>query len=107
MALCHLYNLQDPRLAQIIVPGDLIIPTSSRIMTRSRAKNTPDQYTMIPVPLKIVKVLIQELGPTVGETSRYYNQQSEQFDSDGDDWEDVHDCFNVLGMSREGRNHPF
>ncbi|KAF8241684.1 ARM repeat-containing protein [Wilcoxina mikolae CBS 423.85] len=101
MALCHLYNLQDPRLMQIIVPGDLVIPTSARIMTRSRAKHTPDQYTMIPVPLKIIKLLIQELGPNVGESSRFYHQQNEEFDSDGDDWEDVHDGLNIPGMSRE------
>lgn len=105
-ALCYLYNLQDPRLAQIIVPGDLVIPTSSRIMTRSRAKQTPDQYTMIPVPLKIIKLLVQELGPNIGDTARFYNQHQEEFDSEGEDWEDVHDGLNVPGMSREGNVSP-
>jgi len=105
MALCCLYTLEDPRLSHIIVPGDLIIPTSTRIMTRSRAKQTPDQYTMIPVPLKIIKLLIQELGPNVGDTMRSFNQPNEEFDSEGegDDWEDVQDGLNVPGMSREGR----
>jgi hypothetical protein len=105
MALCRLYTLEDSRLSQVIVPGDLVIPTSTRIMTRSRAKQTPDQYTMIPVPLKIIKLLIQELGPSVGESVRFYNQQVEEFDSDGDDWEDVNDGLNIPGMSREGRHN--
>src|SRR5690606_18495442 len=29
LALCHLYNLQDPRLNEIQVQGDLIVPESS------------------------------------------------------------------------------
>ena len=61
MALCRLYVLQDRLLAHIIVPGDLVITTSTRtITTRSRAKRSPDQYTMIPLPLKTIKLLVQE-----------------------------------------------
>jgi hypothetical protein len=104
MALCRLFTLEDPRLSNIIVPGDLVITTSTRIMTRSRAKQTPDTYTMIPVPLKIIKLLVQELGPTVGENARFYGQQAaEEFDDEeGDEWEDVNDGLNIPGMSREG-----
>ncbi|KAA8901428.1 armadillo-type protein [Sphaerosporella brunnea] len=101
MALCRLYTLEDPRLAQVIVAGDLVVPTSTRIMTRSRAKQTPDQYTMIPVPLKIIKLLIQELGPSVGENARVYNQPTEEYDSEGGEWEDVDDGLNIPGVSRE------
>jgi hypothetical protein len=105
MALCRLYTLEDPRLSHIIVPGDLVIPTSTRIVTRSRAKQTPDQYTMIPVPLKIIKLLVQELGPSVGENTRFYGEQAiEEFgEEEDDDWEEVNDGLNVPGMSREGR----
>jgi hypothetical protein len=39
----------------------MIMPTSTRIMTRSRARANPDQYTIIPAPLKIVKILVDEL----------------------------------------------
>lgn len=39
IALSKLYSLNDPRLAQTMVKGDMIINQSDgRIMTRSRAK---------------------------------------------------------------------
>jgi hypothetical protein len=31
------------------------------IMTRSRAKKTPNQYTSIPFPLKALKIILKEL----------------------------------------------
>jgi hypothetical protein len=40
IALSKLYDLKDPRLAQIQVKGDLIPNTDGRIMTRSRAKTS-------------------------------------------------------------------
>ncbi|KAI5813349.1 armadillo-type protein [Pyronema omphalodes] len=103
MALAHIYNLQDPRLAQIIVPGDLVIPTSTRIMTRSRAKQTPDQYTMIPVPVKIIKLLVQELGGSAEVNStKFFNSTAADFEDDDEEgWEDVDNQLNVPGMSRE------
>ncbi len=76
-----------------MVKGDLIVPTSDRIMTRSRAKQSntsyskkiplvplpitdfftvpykdPDQYTIIPAPLKILKLLIEELVSAQGKS---------------------------------------
>lgn len=38
IALSKLYSLNDPRVNQTLVKGDLIIPVSDRIMTRSQAK---------------------------------------------------------------------
>ncbi|KAJ9138132.1 Importin subunit beta-5 [Pleurostoma richardsiae] len=61
IALSKIYSLNDPRVAQTMVKGDLIVPAGDRIMTRSRAKLNPDQYTIIPASLKILKVLIEEL----------------------------------------------
>jgi hypothetical protein len=41
IALSKLYSLNDPRLAQTTVKGDLIVDqTSDKIMTRSRAKQS-------------------------------------------------------------------
>ncbi|KAH8900212.1 ARM repeat-containing protein [Thozetella sp. PMI_491] len=61
IALSKLYTLNDPRIASTNVKGDLIITNSDVIMTRSRAKVTPEQYTVVSAQLKILKVLIEEL----------------------------------------------
>ena len=88
LALSKLYTLEDPRLAETMVRGDLIVPTSDRIMTRSKARQStstsrpysmipapllilthiqdPDRYTMVPAPVKIVKLLIEELSSASG-----------------------------------------
>ena len=62
-ALATIYRANDPRVATIEVNGDLIPDTSSRIKTRSMAKNAPIRYTRVSAPLKLIKVLIAELLP--------------------------------------------
>lgn len=95
-----------------MVKGDLIVTNSDRIMTRSRAKlskssislftqpvsNTfldPDQYTIIPAPLKILKVLIEELLSASGvqaaanAAAAAANEfADEDEDEDNEGWED-------------------
>lgn len=61
-ALANIYNLHDERLNNIQVQGDLIVQNTTRIKTRSQAKKEPDQWSVVTVPLKLVKVLIQELA---------------------------------------------
>ncbi|KAF1349147.1 armadillo-type protein [Delphinella strobiligena] len=109
-ALCNLYNLSDPRLDQVHVQGDLIVNpnTSGRIMTRSRARQNPDQYTIIPASLKIVKVLVEELiaasGARQSQLDTAAAAELEDEDSDGgDDWEDEDNGFLDLGagMTKE------
>lgn len=109
LALCRLYHLQDPRLAQTMVQGDLIVPETTRILTRSRAKENPDQYTTVSVPLKIVKLLIQELGPNAAEAANMgrkypFKPVGDDAGSGDDEWEDLDEGINVPGMSREGRD---
>lgn len=89
-ALTNIYKLHDERLNNIQVQGDLIVPNSSRIKTRSQTKREPDQWTVVTVPLKLVKVLIQELAiassPTkLGRTLSALNGDS---DDEDDGWED-------------------
>ncbi|KAL1303770.1 hypothetical protein AAFC00_007109 [Neodothiora populina] len=106
MALCNLYNLHDPRLSQIHVKGELIHNpnASGRIMTRSRAKQMPDTYTIIPASLKIVKVLVEELLSASGNSARQNaldaaaaaeleaeEDEDGNADSDNGDWEDEAD----------------
>ncbi|GAB1733129.1 hypothetical protein NU195Hw_g5654t1 [Hortaea werneckii] len=99
MALTKLYNLHDPRLLSIQVKGDMIMPQSDRIMTRSRARQQPDQYTSVAAQLKIIKVLVEELLSASGnrpvDPSSAADFEDEE-DGDGD-WEDDPNDFLDLG----------
>lgn len=92
IALTNIYKLHDERLSNIQTKGDLVIQNTSRIKTRSQAKKEPDQFSVIPVPLKLTKVLIQELSvlsPTVttpGLTNGKWHKSASV--SDDDEWED-------------------
>lgn len=95
IALSKLYSLQDPRLSQIRVKGDLIIQETGRIKTRSQAKLNPDQYSIIPANLKILKILVDELHSAT--TNSFTNDQAglaavngdSEGSDDGDEWEDI------------------
>ncbi|KAG6020831.1 hypothetical protein E4U41_002709 [Claviceps citrina] len=94
IALSKLYALNDPRLAQISVRGDLIVAADDgRIKTRSRAKQNPDQYTIVPAPLKIIKVLVEELASASGAgaaatAAAAMAAAADMEDNDEDGWED-------------------
>ncbi|KAI9761028.1 MAG: hypothetical protein M4579_001291 [Chaenotheca gracillima] len=109
IALSKLYELNDQRLTQTMVKGDLIVPESDLIMTRSKAKKNPDQFTLIPFPLKVIKILIDELSSASGLQRGFPstaspgmfpgaagdNDNADDFDDgdddDGEDWEDLDD----------------
>ncbi|KAJ5812847.1 Armadillo-like helical [Penicillium robsamsonii] len=92
-ALARLYELADPRVAEVPVKGDLIIQDTGRIKTRSQARKNPDQFTTVPAPLKIFKVLVEELGAASGnkEIDAATAAALDEADSDDgdDDWEDI------------------
>ncbi|KAI6376198.1 hypothetical protein MCOR25_002833 [Pyricularia grisea] len=108
IALSKIYSLNDPRVAQTMVKGDLIIDqSSSKIVTRSRSKQTPDQYTMIPASLKILKVLIDELlfasGKQEAATAAAQAAKMAELDEDDGDegWEDEPDVLDLgLGSTK-------
>ncbi|KAF6804429.1 Importin subunit beta-5 [Colletotrichum musicola] len=102
IALSKLYSLNDPRLAQTMVKGDLVINNNDgRIMTRSRAKANPDQYTVIPASLKILKVLIEELlsasGVSAAANAAAVAAAADFADEENDDdgWEDEPDTLDL------------
>ncbi|KAF1840814.1 ARM repeat-containing protein [Cucurbitaria berberidis CBS 394.84] len=104
IALSKLYDLKDPRVAQVLVKGELIPNSDGRIMTRSRAKANPDEYTMVPAPLKILKVLVVELQSASGAPlDAAAAAELADDDSDDGDWEDEPNPFVDLGsgFSRE------
>ena len=109
IALTNIYKLHDERLSQIQTKGDLVIQNTSRIKTRSQAKKEPDNYSVIPVPLKLTKVLIQELSlgsPTVttpGLSNGRFNKSASASD---DEWEDEPTVLDLGAPStRQGQSH--
>ncbi|KAL8961471.1 MAG: hypothetical protein Q9193_001979 [Seirophora villosa] len=90
IALTNIYKLHDERLANIQVQGDLMADNSSRIKTRSQSKRTPDRYSIIPIPLKLTKVLISELSNPLTPSTPGLMQNKLSGDSDDEDgeWED-------------------
>ena len=99
VALSKLYELNDSRIADIQVKGDLVVPKSDRIMTRSRARTTPDQYTTISAQLKIIKVLVEELlsGSSNRALDAGASAELDDDDEDDGDWEDDPNDFLDLG----------
>lgn len=122
IALSKLYDLHDQRLAAITVKGDLIINPSQggRIMTRSRAKANPDQYTFVSAPVKIIKVLVEELlsasgtarnidGNNAGELGGHAQADGEaegEEDDEDDDWEDEPGGVLDLGIGATKQGTP-
>ena len=94
-----MYDLNDPRLAEIQVKGDLIVPKDDRIVTRSRGRQNPDQYTVISAQLKIIKVLVEELLSASGNRALDAAAAADLEDDDEDDgeWEDDPNDFLDLG----------
>ncbi|KAK3319039.1 armadillo-type protein [Apodospora peruviana] len=110
IALSKLYSLNDPRLTQTQVKGDLVVlADSNRIKTRSRARADPDQYTIIPAPLKIIKILIDELisasganaAPAIAAAAAQEIADADEDDVD-DGWEDEGDFIDLsLGTTKD------
>ncbi|KAI2636081.1 armadillo-type protein [Xylaria nigripes] len=107
IALSNLYSLNDPRVTQTMVKGDMIVSTSDRIVTRSRSKQNPDRFTIIPAPLKILKVLIEELlsasghgsAPSAAAAAAAAADIADDYDDDG--WEDDSDAIDLnLGSNK-------
>ncbi|KAK4640644.1 hypothetical protein QC761_600800 [Podospora bellae-mahoneyi] len=114
IALSKVYALNDPRVAQVQVRGQLIIPEGNRIRTRSQTKLQPDQYTIIPAPLKILKLLVDDLVTASGAqpASKVAAAAASQFaDLDSDDgsegWEDETNDLVNLGAAVSAGNFDF
>ncbi|ORZ27537.1 armadillo-type protein [Lobosporangium transversale] len=88
VALTKIFMSGDPRIATVQVNGDLIVPTSTRIVTRSRAKTAPDQFTVTTVPVKIIRLLATDLINKVEEEEDQAAESDYDDDDGDDDWED-------------------
>lgn len=93
LALGKLYSLNDDRLKNIIVDGDLIPFDGDVIITRSMAKKMPEKYTQVAAPVKILKLLANELGFQCQQpdSNDYKLERTAEADEDDGEWEDLED----------------
>jgi hypothetical protein len=86
LAMMQLLSSRDPRLMSIQVKGDLIVNNSKRIVTRSRSKDAPDQYTTTVFPVKALALVLDEYQSQLEskmKVSRSSNaKENEIFDSE-------------------------
>ncbi|WVQ75750.1 hypothetical protein IAR50_005381 [Cryptococcus sp. DSM 104548] len=101
MGLSKLFVLGgDQRLRDVVVKGDMIIDEANRdtIMTRSRTKAHPNQYTQTPFPLKALKLILKDVqsessGKGKGKgKSKTVDLEIPEDDGD-EDWDDDDDLF--------------
>jgi len=90
--LCTLLRVEKPSLQTVIVKGDIIITaaTKNTIMTRSKTRVEPAQFTRVPFPVKALKLLLHELQ-TNGEVSTLAAPTAPlgaEFDDEDSDWSD-------------------
>lgn len=102
LALSKLFFLNDARLAEMRVNGDIIPYQGNQIITRSKAKQMPDKFTEVPFYTKVVKLFVAELScqdrqdPTKYTQANISNDGSPERENEDDtvnddDWEDVED----------------
>lgn len=92
-SLANLMLLKHGILKEIQVKGDLIqsLGQSGGIKTRSKAKANPDQYTLIPADLKILKLLLNdgkfELETPLQQMKSALTQAAETEEGSDSEWE--------------------
>ncbi|RUS35306.1 armadillo-type protein [Jimgerdemannia flammicorona] len=104
IALSKMFLSTDPRVQALTVKGDLIVSQSN---TAHKINNdiflglAPDQYTVLPVPVKIVKILVADLQNSMeaendedsiesgDEVVLLFNIIMAMGPQEGTDWEDV------------------
>ncbi|KAJ6502647.1 armadillo-type protein [Mycena vulgaris] len=85
IALCQLFVSERPSLQNLMVKGDIIVKpeTQNVIMTRSRTKMSPHEFSSIPFPVKTLKLLLHDVQS--GGESATISAQGESYEVDSDD----------------------
>lgn len=99
IALTRLYMLSFPPLTQVFVRGDLIIPVSKRIVTRSVSKKQPDQWTSVSFYTKVLKLCLweyeQQRESKISAMDVSFDEECEDLDVLDD--ADVGECWENFG----------
>ncbi|PPQ86958.1 hypothetical protein CVT25_009780 [Psilocybe cyanescens] len=85
LALTQLFTAERRSLQNLTVKGNIIIKpeTKNTIMTRSRTKTTPHEFTAISFPAKALKIILHDIQS--GGESATLTAQGEAYDVDSDD----------------------
>ncbi|KAH7924492.1 ARM repeat-containing protein [Leucogyrophana mollusca] len=88
LALSQLYASGHPSLQALMVKGDIIVKpeTKNVIMTRSRTRTTPHEFTSVPFPVKALKLLVHDLR-SGGDSATIPAGEVYEVDSDDGDEE--------------------
>ncbi|KAF5384768.1 hypothetical protein D9615_001050 [Tricholomella constricta] len=86
MGLIQLFTAERPTLQNLVVKGDIIVNKANNnvIMTRSRTRTTPTEFTSIPFPVKALKLLLHDVQ-SGGESATITAQGGDTYDIDSDD----------------------
>ncbi|KAK8849809.1 hypothetical protein IAR55_005145 [Kwoniella newhampshirensis] len=78
------------RLRGVVVKGDLIISETNRdtIMTRSRTKLNPNQYSQIPFPLKALKLILKDVQAEPSSKGKGKADLTIEEDDGDEEWDD-------------------
>ncbi|VDB86276.1 unnamed protein product [Peniophora sp. CBMAI 1063] len=107
LALCDVLAAGRPSVGNVIVKGDIILKEETKndpvppppaavtgavndevIMTRSRTKAAPVEFTRVPFPVKALKLLVHELQAGGEAAAAGLNAADLPDDDEGSDWED-------------------
>ncbi|WVR07905.1 hypothetical protein IAU60_004948 [Kwoniella sp. DSM 27419] len=92
MGLSKLFAQSDEWLNGVLVKGDLIIDERNRntIMTRSRTKTAPHQYTRVAFPVKALKLILKDVQAEPGTKGKGKGKADYDIDEDDGDeeWDD-------------------
>ncbi|KAL7985445.1 hypothetical protein Chor_004015 [Crotalus horridus] len=95
VALCKLLqygiNTDDKRLQDIRVKGEEIFNMEEGIRTRSKAIKNPERWTNIPLLVKILKLIINELSNAIEANASRQTAAEWSQEESNDMWEDQED----------------
>ncbi|KAI8336598.1 armadillo-type protein [Chlamydoabsidia padenii] len=120
IALSKIFLISDPRLQGMNVKGEIVVNPNGGIVTRSKSKRNPDQYTIMPLPMKIIKLLVADMGNSLPNDHANQDDAESLGDEDGE-WDDItdeaafasrqdfnylSDMLNNLGEDDDEENNP-
>lgn len=101
-ALALLFSTKHIELSKINVRGHLI-QTTAGITTRSKAKSTPEQWTLMPLNAKILALLADALVEIQEQVIEHYDEDSDWEEVDANDAEIGQDLLQASAAKSFGR----